>query len=43
MLSNMTETTQKIFKAKIEEIELKIKQAEEELDNNQQVVLDKER
>lgn len=43
MLTNMTETTQKIFKSKMEEIENKIKEKEKEIENNQNILLDKER
>lgn len=43
MLTNITETTQKIFKSKMEEIENKIKEKEKEIENNQNILLDKER
>ncbi len=43
MLMNISDTTQKIFKAKTKELENKIKEKEEELNNNQQILLDKER
>ncbi len=43
MLTNMTETTQKIFKSKMEEIENNIKEKEKEIENNQNILLDKER
>ena len=43
MLDNLSETMQKIFQFKIKELDIKIKEVEEEINNNQQIVLDKER